>query len=40
MYLDVKSLYRLARPQKLPLSSFKWAGKTSQSNEDFISNYN
>ena len=30
MYWDVSNLFGGALPQKLPLGSFKWVGKTSQ----------
>ena len=36
----MKKLYGWAKPQKLPVSSFKWVGKTNQFNEDLINSYN
>ena len=30
MYWDLNNLFGRALPQKLPLGSFKWVGKTSQ----------
>ena len=39
-YWDVNNLYRWAMWQKLLVNIFEWIKDTSQSNEDFIKNYN
>ena len=37
---DVNNLYGWAMSQNVPLNNFKWIKDTSQSNKDFIKNYN
>ena len=37
---DVNNLYGWGMSQKLPVNNFMWRKDTSQSNEDFIKNYN
>ena len=37
---DVNNLYGWAMSQNVPLNNFKWIEDTSQSNKDFIKNYN
>ena len=39
-YWDVNNQYVQAMSQQLSVIGFKWIGKTSQFNEDFIRNYN
>ena len=39
-YWDVSNLYGRLMSQKLPVNNFEWIEDTSQSNEDFIKNYN
>ena len=37
---DVNNLYGWAMSQNVPLNNSKWIENTSQSNKDFIKNYN
>ena len=39
-YWDVNNLYGWTMLQKLLVNNFEWIIDTSQSNEDFIKNYN
>ena len=39
-YWDVNNINRSAMTPKLPVSNFEWIKDTSQSNKDFIKNYN
>ena len=39
-YWNVNNLYDWAMSQKFPVNNFEWIEDTSQSNKDFIINYN
>ena len=39
-YLDANNLYGWAMSQKLPVNSFKWINDVTETDEEFIKNYN